>query len=232
MGQLTEDSTLRNRIAVFADRSDAGRRLAALLSGNVPADTLVLAIPAGGVPVGAGIAAALNLTLDVVIVRKIQLPDNTEAGFGAVGPQGERMINERMARSLGFSAAVIEQQVQKALRNVNDRNRLFRHGKPFPELGGRTVLLVDDGLAAGSTMTMAVRVVKAHGAAKIIIAVPTAPLHTIEELLPLADGICCLNVRDFYPFAVAAAYRSWHDVDDDEVLALLRRHGRAKPEGS
>lgn len=211
-------------MAVFADRADAGRRLVALFSGSLPADALVLAIPAGGVPVGAGIAAALNLTLDVVIVRKIQLPDNTEAGFGAVGPQGERMINERMARSLGLSAAVIEQQAQKALRNVDERNRLYRHGQSFPELGGRTVLLVDDGLAAGSTMTMAVRVVKAHGAAKIIIAVPTAPLHTIEDLLPLVDAICCLNVRDFYPFAVAAAYRSWHDVDDDEVLALLRRH--------
>jgi predicted phosphoribosyltransferase len=182
---------------------------------------MVLAIPAGGVPVAHEIAERLKLAMDLIIVRKIQLPDNTEAGFGAVGPAGESVLNERMVLSFGLSEATVEQQIAKAWKNVDERNRKFRQGKRFPDLKNMTVLLVDDGLAAGSTMTVAVQVVREKGARKIVIAVPTAPAHTVETLLPLVDEIYCLNVRGFYPFAVAEAYRSWHDVDDAEVLTLL-----------
>jgi predicted phosphoribosyltransferase len=223
MGRLIEDNSLKNRVMVFADRSDAGKRLAKLLDGKVSADAMVLAIPAGGVPVACEIAAHLNLAMDLIIVRKIQLPDNTEAGFGAIGPAGESMLNERMVLSFGLSEAVIEQQIAKAWKNVDERNRKFRQGKPFPELKDRTVVIVDDGLAAGSTMTVAVQVAREKGARKIIVAVPTAPTHTVETLLPLVDEIFCLNVRGFYPFAVAEAYRNWYDVDDDEVLSLMNR---------
>lgn len=223
MGRLIEDDSLKNRVMVFADRADAGKQLSKLLDGNVPADAMVLAIPAGGVPVAYEIAAYLNLAMDLIIVRKIQLPDNTEAGFGAVGPAGESMLNERMVLSFGLSEAVVEQQIAKAWKNVDERNRKFRKGKPLPDVKDKNVVLVDDGLAAGSTMTVAVQVVRQKGARKIIIAVPTAPSHTVETLLPLVDEIYCLNVRGFYPFAVAEAYRNWHDVDDDEVFSLLNR---------
>lgn len=221
MGQLIEDRSLRDRYAIFSDRSDAGIRLAQMLSGRVRADAIVLAIPAGGVPIGYEIAVSLGLTLDMLIVRKIQLPDNTEAGFGAVGPDGETVLNERALHALGLSKETVSRQVEKARSSVAERNIRFRKGKPFPDLRERTVILADDGLAAGSTMTVAVQVVKAQGASGVVIAVPTAPLHTAEMLQEMVDALYCLNIRSTYPFAVARAYRTWHDVDDSEVLALL-----------
>jgi predicted phosphoribosyltransferase len=195
-----------------------------MLIGKVHADAIVLAIPAGGVPIGHEIAAGLGLPLDMIIVRKIQLPDNSEAGFGAVGPDGKAVFNERILHTLGLSEAAVAQQVEKARASVAERNIRFRKGRPFPELKDMTVILADDGLAAGSTMTVAVQVVKAKGALRVVIAVPTAPLHTVEHLKSLVDELYCLNIRSSYPFAVASAYRTWHDVDDAEVLALLDAH--------
>lgn len=222
MGELFEDRALRNRTRVFKDRADAGRLLAKRISSFVPPDSLVLAIPAGGIPVALEVVRELKLSLDLMIVRKIQIPGNTEAGFGAVGPDGEVIFNEDLLRGLRLSKKEIEEQVERTRKGVAARVRQFRGMRPFPEGGGRTVILIDDGLASGYTMGEAVRFLRRRQAGKILVAVPTAPQSTIDRLLPLVEEIHCLNVRTRYPFAVAEAYEDWYDLSDPEALRLLK----------
>ena len=222
MGELFEDRALHNRTYVFKDRTDAGRLLAKRISPFVTPDSLVLAIPAGGIPVALEVARELKLPQDLMIVRKIQIPGNTEAGFGAVGPDGEVIFNEDLLRGLRLNKEEIEEQVERTRKGVEARVRQFRGMRPFPEVAGRTVILIDVGLASGSTMGEAVRFLRRKQAGKILVAVPTAPRSTIDRLLPLVEEIHCLNVRNSYPFAVAEAYRSWYDLSDREALDLLK----------
>jgi len=222
MGKLIEDRNLRNKRYVFQDRMEAGRLLARRLSNSVSLEAMVLAIPAGGVPVALEIARVLNLPLDLMIVRKIQIPTNPEAGFGAVGPDGEVIFNEDLLERLNLTKEEIDQQVEKTKKIVGSRNQRFRRGRGFPDLSGKTVILVDDGLASGFTMAEAIRFIKKRKAHKIIIAVPTAPGDTVNRLLPMVDEIYCLNIRTFSPFAVAEAYEDWYDLTDQEVISLLR----------
>ena len=221
MGKLIEDPSLRDRIQVFADRTTAGRHLAALLEDYRRTDVRLFAIPAGGVPVAAEIARALALPLDIVIVRKIQLPWTTEAGFGALDPSGQAIFNEALIRRMSLSPEDIDAQVKKTAAGLEQREKRLRHSKPYARLDGRTALVVDDGLASGYTMRAAVGFLKAQGAGKLIIAVPTASEHTVRDLLPLVDELYCPNVRGGFPFAVAAAYENWYDLKEEEVLALL-----------
>ena len=222
MGILIEDSALRNRDNVFKNRSEAGSFLAGMLGDYASSNALVLAIPAGGVPVAYELARYLELDIDIVIVRKIQIPGNTEAGFGAMGPDGEVIFNEMLLRILRLSKKEVEQQVEKTKTVLEARNRLFRKGKPFPDLNGRTVILVDDGLASGYTMSEAIRFVTRKVAKKIIAAIPTASKSAIELLLPLVDELYCLNIRG-YPFAVADAFKEWYDLSDEEVISYLKK---------
>lgn len=222
MGKLVEDMRLRDRVRVFKDRAAAGSLLAEKLAAYRASDALVLAIPAGGVPVAYEIAVALAVPLDIIIVRKIQIPGNTEAGFGAIGPDGEVIFNEQMLRGLRLTEKEIAGQVEKTRQGVEKRISAFRKGKPYPDVTDRTVILADDGLASGYTMSEAVRFMKRKKAKKIIIAVPTAPLSTVTMLLPEADELFCLNIRSFSRFAVAEAYEKWYDLDDSEVISLLQ----------
>jgi predicted phosphoribosyltransferase len=225
MGQLFEDRNLRNRIYVFKDRREAGRLLAHRLSPSISPDALVLAVPAGGVPVALEIARKLNLPLDLMIVRKIQIPGNTEAGFGAVGPDGEVIFNQDLLKRLRLTEEEIDEAVQKTKRIMEARNRTFREGRIFPEVNDKTAILVDDGLASGFTMIEAARFLQRRKARKIIIAVPTAPEETVKRLLPMVDEIYVLNIRASFPFAVAEAYENWYDLGDEEVLSLLKEAG-------
>ena len=222
MGKLIEDTKLRNRPYIFKDRAEAGKFLAAMLGNYASSNALVLAIPAGGVPVAYELARNLDLAMDIVIVRKIQIPGNTEAGLGAMGPDGEVIFNEMLLRSLRLSKKEVEQQVEKTKTVLEARNRLFRKDKPFPDLNGMTVIVADDGLASGYTMSEAIRFVKRKLAKKIIAAIPTASESAIELLLPLVDELYCPNIRG-YPFAVAEAYKEWHDLSDEEVLLFLKK---------
>ena len=221
MGQLLEDLSLRNRSYVFKDRSEAGKLLARRLSASVSPDSLIFAIPAGGVPVGLEIAREFSLPLDLIIVRKIQIPADPEAGFGAVGPDGEVIFNEELLKRLRLTKEEVEAEVQKTRNTLEARNQLFRKGKPFPDLSGKKVILVDDGLASGFTMAEAAKFLARQNVERTTIAVPTAPEGTVKRLLPLADEIYVLNIRTSLPFAVAAAYRNWYDLTDEEVLSLL-----------
>lgn len=222
MPDLIEDPSLRNRSYIFADRIAAGRRLAHYLTNYQGVDGMVLAIPAGGVPVAAEIARSLKLPLDLLVVRKIQIPWNTEAGFGALAPDGQVFLNETLVRALELRQEQIEAQLNATRQVLEQREQLFRGGRPYPELRGKVAIVVDDGLASGYTMLAALKFLARQQPAKAIVAVPTGLLDTIEFIGPAAAAVVCLNVRTRRPFAVAAAYRQWYDLSDAEVLTLLR----------
>ena len=222
MANLNEDRSLRDKVYVFKDRKEAGRLLAQKLSGYKDVNGIVLGIPSGGVPVAAEIAKVLGLPLDVIIVRKIQLPDNTEAGFGAVGPDGEALLNMNLISQLRLTEEEVKKQIQITVDTIKRRNELFREGRQFPFLKDKVVIIVDDGLASGYTMLSAVDFIKRHKPEKVVVAVPTAPKETVDLILPRVDELVCLNVRSGFTFAVADAYENWYDLEDEEVISILK----------
>ncbi len=221
MGKLIEDKSLRDKPFVFKDRKEAGTLLSKSISRYKGTGDIVLAIPSGGVPVAVEIAKALTLSLDVVIVRKIQIPFNPEAGFGAVEPDGKAIFNEELLRRLDLSEEEVERQVNKTKDIVKLRNDLFRKGQSFPSIKNRTVIIVDDGLASGFTMLAAIDFVKGQAPQKIVVAVPTGSDKTVDTILTHVDELFCLNVRSGYSFAVAEAYEDWYDLEDKEVVFIL-----------
>jgi predicted phosphoribosyltransferase len=221
--ELIENIGLRNRNSVFADRRDAGIQLAEMLRQKLKPDALVLAIPSGGVPVGFEIAEALTLDLDLILVRKVQIPWNTEAGFAAVNMDSDLFVNKHLLSLLHLSEDQIDNQVRKTMATIAERDRKFRQSRPFPDISDRSVVLVDDGLASGYTMRAAIAYVKKRKPGSISVAVPTGSADTVKALLREVNVFCCLNIRESYPYAVASAYRNWYDLDDEDVLRLLRK---------
>ena len=219
MGTIVDDSRLRERTYVFSDRHDAGRELGTFIK-TLPAlhDPVVLAIPAGGVPVGKEVALALSVPLSLAIVRKIRIPGTTEAGFGAVTWDGRVVINDRLRTALGLSAPEVDQAIEETRKNVNERLARFTRGRVFPVLAGKTVILTDDGLASGFTMLAAIKSVRTHNPAQVMAAVPTASAASAELVSRQADQVVCLNIRSGQRFAVAEAYKQWYDLEDREVL--------------
>jgi predicted phosphoribosyltransferase len=185
---------------------------------------IVLAIPSGGVPVGITIAKRLNIPMDLIIVRKIPIPDNPEAGFGSISWDGEVMINRRLVQQLHLNEAEIDSAIQQVKLELTRRMEKFRGKKPFPQLKGRTVIIVDDGLASGYTMLSAVSSIRKSSPAAIIVTIPTASASALELVSPQVDKIFCLNVRDTMMFAVADAYQEWYDLSEEEVMEILRAH--------
>ena len=164
----------------------------------------------------------LQLKLEVVVVRKIQFPNDPEAGFGAVGPEGAIVLNDYLMQSSRMSHVVTEEQIAKARRGVEFREQLFRGGEPYPDLKGKAVILIDDGLASGFTMLAAIGFVRSKGVRKAVVAVPTGSERAVELVLEKADEVHCLNIRSAPFFAVADAYKYWYDVSEEEALAILR----------
>jgi len=221
MQKIVEDNSLRDRLYIFKDRKEAGMLLAQRLLGYKGTDGIVLGIPSGGVPVAAEVAKAIVLPLDLIIMRKVQIPYNPEAGFGAVGPDSKVLLNEELLRSLDLSEKEVEQQIQMTMNIIKRRNELFRKGLPFPSVKNRVVIIVDDGLASGYTMLSAIDFVKRHEPQKLVVAVPTGSERTVDFILPNVDELICLNVRSGLSFAVADAYENWYDLEDDEVISIL-----------
>ncbi len=221
MTTLIEDFSFHNKVGIFEDRAEAGRLLADKLALFNKPSTIVLAIPSGGVPVGKEIADAFGCDFDLLIVRKAQIPWNTEAGFGAVNLNGDMIINEPLVQTLGLTQDEINAQISITRKILQKREKLFRKEHPFPSLKQRTVILVDDGLASGYTMLVAINFVRKQYPAEIVVAVPTGMSDTVETIHSEADAVVCLNIRDTYPFAVASAYRNWYDLTDAEVMQLL-----------
>jgi putative phosphoribosyl transferase len=183
-----------------------------------------MAIPSGGIPIGLAISSRLGLPLDLIIIRKIPVPGNTEAGFGAVSLEGDMILNESMVRMLGLSAEEIETLAEPVRAELKFRNHIFREDRPWPDLKGRVVILADDGLASGYTMMTAARMVRRRGPERIVVAVPTASLSTIRLVAQDVDMIVCPNIRTGSYFAVAEAYRNWYDLSQEEVVGMLKRH--------
>jgi putative phosphoribosyl transferase len=226
MSELVEDKALKNRVNVFSDRYEAGRLLGKELKRYKDVDAIVLAIPSGGVPVASEISRITRLPMDLIIVRKLQIPGNTEAGFGALSPDGKIVLNEALVKEYRLAPDQIREQAEKTQRVIEQRSIRFRGTKPFPQLKRKSAIIVDDGLASGYTMIAAIRWVRRMAPDEIIVAVPTGSERTVERVLMEADQIFCLNVRSGFPFAVAEAYKSWHDLRDEEVLNLIRPAGK------
>jgi putative phosphoribosyl transferase len=206
----------------FRDRVEAGRELGERLAEEYArrGDVLVLALPRGGVVVGREVAAALGAPLDVLVVRKLGFPGQDELAMGAIASGGARVLNEELLAQTGLSLDRVDAVAARELAELERREELYRGRRPPPEVSGKTVIVVDDGLATGSTMLAAVEALRAQDPAQIVVAVPTAPPQTCSALERVADEVVCL--RQPYPFyAVGLSYEDFSEVGDDEVRRLL-----------
>jgi len=219
---VVDNPECRELTGLFADRQQAGVLLAELLAGLNLDAPLLLAIPAGGVPVAAGVADQLGWSLDVAVVSKIVLPWNSEVGYGAVAFDGSYLLNEELIRVAALDEPTVQAGIAATRAKVAHRVTLLRGGAPLPDPAGRTAVLVDDGLASGFTLLTAVRALRRAGATHLVVAVPTAHRDAIRRLASEVETICCVNIRSGYQFAVAAAYRQWSAVDEAQAQALLQ----------
>ncbi len=209
---------------IFKDREEAGRELGRALEAYRGPNSIVLGIPRGGVAVGYEVARELGAPLDAIVVRKIPVPWNPEAGFGAVGPDGTVTINEEIMPYLALSSKAIDRLAAEVYEEVRRRMRVYRGDRPEAPLTGRVALVVDDGLATGVTMVAALRSARNQGADKVIAASPVASGAGVKLIQPDADEVVCLYTHpEEYPFAVAAFYRQWTDMTDAEVIDYLSR---------
>jgi predicted phosphoribosyltransferase len=218
---LRELDELRNRAPVFRDRRHAGGVLARMLEGRIPPGARLLAIPAGGVPVAAEIARALGLAVDVAVVSKITPSWNTEVGYGAVAFDGRVRADRAAMARLGIGEAEERTGTERTRAKVRRRVDALRRGRGALVAAGETAVLVDDGLASGLTMAVAVEAVREAGAGRVVVAVPTGSARALGRLAALADDVYCANVRTGWSFAVADAYEQWADVDEAEVARTL-----------
>jgi predicted phosphoribosyltransferase len=215
--------------AVFEDRYDAGRRLAEKLAEYAGQSAVVLAIPNGGVPVALGIALALEADLDLVISRKVSLPLLPEGGCGAVTDDGTLILDGAVVRKVGLTQPQIDRQVSQARSSILKRSLLYhREKRPIP-IGGRVVVIADDGLAAGYTMKAAVVSVRQRHPKQVIVAAPVGPEPVVKEMETVADKVVTCAVGDIGGFFVADYYRNWQDISDEEVLRCLRECPQRRP---
>lgn len=205
---------------MFEDRKDAGKKLAKSLENYREEDAVVLAIPRGGVPVAFEIASELDKDLFILVSRKLPIPGNPEAGFGAVAEDGSLFMLEDA--SGWIPADRIDEIVEEQRAVIQRRISNLRDDREFPDIAGRTVILTDDGLAMGSTMRAAIEMCKNKQAGKIVVAVPVSGPSTAKEISGLVDELLVLETPANF-FAVAQAYEKWHDVTDQEVVDLMAR---------
>jgi putative phosphoribosyl transferase len=215
----------------FRDRLDAGRRLAAEIVSTLPADadTVVLGLPRGGVPVAGEVATALGAPLDVILVRKVGVPSQPELAMGAVGEEGVRVVNTFVRRRARIPNAVYA-AVEASERSAIERRASIRRAEhPRIDLRGRRAVVVDDGIATGSTARAACLVARAHGARRVVIAAPVAPPETVAELRTVADDVVVVEQPARF-HAIGRFYADFSPTRDDEMRAVLRRHGPARGE--
>ncbi|MGH2820756.1 MAG: phosphoribosyltransferase [Actinomycetota bacterium] len=217
-------------MAVFRDRTDAGRALAEKLAGlDEAAGAIVLALPRGGVPVAYEIALELGISLDVFAVRKLGVPGHEELAFGAIATGGVRVLNEDVVRSLGISEEVIETVATREERELERRQRSYRGNRPAPDVAGRTAVMVDDGLATGSTMRAAITAVKKLHPRRVVVAVPVGAASTCRQLRQEADRVVCVATPEPMT-AISVWYQDFAQTSDDEVRELLERTRRTSSE--
>jgi predicted phosphoribosyltransferase len=210
---------------MFKDRKDAGVKLARALEDYRDQDVLILAIPRGGVEVGYEVARYLDADFSIVITRKLPFPDNPEAGFGAIAEDGSRFIFQDAARSLPPPS--VERIVEQQQDEIRRRIRVLRGGGPLPEMVNGTVILVDDGIAMGSTMRASIQLCKKQGAGEIVVATPVAGEIVAQEIEAMVARMVVLTKPAFFR-AVAQVYQDWYDVPDAEVLEIIDRWRRER----
>ncbi len=220
----------------FESRFKAGKRLTEFIYikyksfyNNIiekPKTFFSFAIPNGGIPVAEGFCSKLKINYDIIIVRKIKIPYNTEAGFGSVTSDGTVFINEPLLKRLNLTKKSIHESIELTKKEIRDRLKFYNKKLNLEDLykskiQNKNIFILDDGLASGYTMLAAISMIKKYKPNKILIAVPTAPLRTIKRIKKEVDEIFCPNIREVMWFAVADAYKNWYDVPENEVLELL-----------
>ncbi len=212
------------QMRLFADRGDAGRQLARRLMDLYGQDVVVLGLPRGGVPVAFEVATALQAPLDVLVVRKLGVPFQPELAFGAIGEDGVRVLNDDVVRAVHLDDADMDAVEREQRNELQRRAERFRRGRARISLTGRTAVIVDDGIATGATAKAACQVARAHGASRIILAVPIGPHDIVARFAGYVDEVVCLQSPAFF-YAVGQGYRNFSQTSDDEVVTLLDRAG-------
>jgi putative phosphoribosyl transferase len=213
---------LRNQTQVFRDRAHGGQVLASLLRRQKEDSDVVFAIPSGGVPVALAVSEKLDLPLDLMIVSKITLPWNSEAGYGAVASDGTYKLNHELLGYLGLTAEEVQKGLERTKEKIARRLSYLRSLRAQQQISGKKIILIDDGLASGFTMEVAVEAARKSNAHRVVVAVPTGHEDSVRKLESLADAVYCANLREGRIFAVADAYEEWHDLSDNEVTALIK----------
>jgi len=207
----------------FRDRIEAGHMLAQRLQAyRNGSDVLVLGLPRGGVPVAYEAARELNVPLDVFIVRKLGVPGHEELAMGAIATGGVRVLHQAVIRELGIPQEIIDRVTESEAKELERRQHLYRSDKPLPAVQGRIVIIIDDGLATGSTMKAAVAALRQQQPMRLVVAVPTAPAETCKELQQMADEVVCVVTPEPF-YAVGGSYVDFRQTTDEEVRDLIKR---------
>lgn len=217
---------------MFKDRTEAGKLLAkalAFLEGEK--NVIVLAIPRGGVPVAKEVAAAIGAPLDLVVTRKIGAPWQPELAVGAVTQEGEMIVDAELTRQFGISNDYLKRESARQVKEISNRMKKYRGDRPYPSLAGKTVVIVDDGIATGSTIRAAILSVRGRNAAKIVVAAPVGPPERVEELSTIVDRIVCLSMPAYFE-AIGQFYEEFDQVDDDTVRRILEGQAIVRQAGA
>ena len=201
----------------FKDRLDAGIKLSEVF--KLPKESVIFAIPRGGVPVGYALAKTQKLPMDIIVVRKLPIPFNPEAGFGAITIDGKVILNPKFNYLL--PEIPVEEIAKEVLKEVKRRDKIYRNNAPYKDLSGKVAVVVDDGFASGFSAIAAYEMLKKLNPKKIIAIAPVCPKDTKEMMLNFFDDVYCLIESDKKPFAVASFYQDFHDLSDEEVLELI-----------
>lgn len=213
---------------LFKDRSDGGKQLVEkLLAYKDQKDVIVLGLVRGGVVTAFEVAQGLGLPLNIIVVRKIGAPGNEELGLGAITETGEGIFNDHLISMLGVSSDYIKKEVERQKKIAQHRSILFRSNCPPPDLKGKTVIVVDDGIATGVSIRVAIKSIKAEGAKKIVLAVPVAAPDSLKKIEKEVDGVVCLSSPHFFE-AVGAFYRVFDQTEDEEIVRLLAKSSNIK----
>lgn len=212
---------------LFSDRADAGKRLAeALEKYRDRDDLLVLALPRGGVPVAAEVARRLDAEIDLMVVRKLGTPGQEELAMGAIASGGKRILNRDVIRMANVSDSDLEEVTKREQAELERREKTYRGDRPWPDVGGCSVIIVDDGLATGATMKAAAEAVRSYEPGELVIAVPVAPPDTVDELRSMADELVCLETPSSFG-GIGQWYQDFGQTSDDEVRDLIKQFRRS-----